>query len=184
MKAMPIWRHPLLRLDRDAIYQIGLYLLAVNLVCNTWVVEYFLGAERMGQLSIRTVIWSFHGFSLAFIAILLQRRNRPAVTVIDRTILTTFLRREQVSFLFVLFCNNYELEELQHGATPVRLQEINGMLAELDVSVFRTMDLFVPATLDASLQSLYRADGHHSQAANQHIAQALVQFVRAEFEGI
>ena len=56
------------------------------------------------------------------------------------------------------------------------------MLAELDVSVFRTMDLFVPATQDVSLQSLYRTDGHHSQAANQRIAQSLVQFVKTELE--
>jgi hypothetical protein len=418
MTIMLIWRRSLVRLDRNAIYQICLYFLAVNLVCNTWVLEHFLGAERMEQLSIRTVIWSFHSFSLVSIGILLRRRNRPITLKIGPTILcvllflgtaealvqfalfskrieipaleypslyadpfsedafwvlstyaagsryplvpgqvdpilgwplvklgepeeggadsiqeienrpllffgdsfaidlpammepalpqltglnyavpgyatdqiflrveqvvpqfkdrqplvligillqdmdrslqtfracqkpyftleegvlqgphfpryqtnrefvdafrfgwrpfllrgiqgvvrlafhrnrgtpkarrnlnaellrriTNFLRREQVRFLFVLFCNSYELEEFQHGSTPARLKEINAMLAELDVSVFRTMDLFVPATQDVSLQSLYRTDGHHSQAANQRIAQSLVQFVKTELE--
>ena len=91
--------------------------------------------------------------------------------------LTMYLEQEQVSFRFVLFCNSYELEQLQNNTTPRRLQEVNAILAELDHSPFRTMDLFASRE---PLQDLYKPDGHHSVAADRRIARALAELVTAE----
>ena len=122
MTVMLIWWRSLLRLDRNAIYQICLYLLAVNLVCNTWVVEHFLGAKRMEQLSIWTVIWSFHSFSLASIVILLRRRNRPAIILkIGPTILSVllFLATAEAFVQFSLFSKRIEIPALEYPSPQI-----------------------------------------------------------------